>query len=76
MLADCSAYMMSRKSQAFWRHGISTQESESESQSSDSQVRYSFTFRHLAPHFKNSTVIIGDSNTKNFEFGIKKGPKE
>ena len=73
MLADCSAYVMSRKSQAFWRHGIPTQESESESQSSDSQVRYSFTFRHLAPYFKNSTVIIGDSNTKNFEFGVKRG---
>ena len=57
ILADCSAYVMSRKSQAFWRHGKPTQKSDSESQSLDSQVRYSFTFRHLAPHFRNSTVI-------------------
>ena len=32
-------------------------------------VRYSFTFRHIAPFFKNSTVIVGDSNTKYIKFG-------
>ena len=33
---------------------------------------HSSTLRHLAPHFKNSTVIIGDSNTKtlNLEWPI------
>jgi hypothetical protein len=38
-----------------------------------SSVRYSFTFRHIAPHFSNSTAIIGDSNTQNIKFGRSVG---
>ena len=37
------------------------------------EIRYSFTFRHVAPFFKNSTVIIGDSNTKYIKFGKDTG---
>ncbi len=33
------------------------------------EPRYSFTFRHIAPYFNNSTCIIGDSNTQNLKFG-------
>ncbi|KAL5269061.1 hypothetical protein ACHWQZ_G002780 [Mnemiopsis leidyi] len=31
------------------------------------------TFRHVAPFFKNSTVIVGDSNTKYIKFGKDAG---
>ena len=59
---DCSAYVMSRFSQDFWHHGVVENDEVKE-------ARYSFTFRHISPHFSNSTVIIGDSNTKNLKFG-------
>ena len=39
----------------------------------ESTVRYSFTFRHTAPHFKNSVAVVGDSNTQNIKFGKKIG---
>lgn len=32
-------------------------------------VRYSFTYRHISPHFLNYTAVVGDSNTKYFSFG-------
>ena len=41
--------------------------------SEDPLLRYSFTFRHVAPFFKNSTVIVGDSNTKYIKFGKDAG---
>ena len=81
-VSDCSAYVMSRYSQDFWRHGIdavaATPESGDPVQTepilnTEDQVRYSFTFRHIAPFFRNSTVVIGDSNTQNFEFGYQRG---
>ena len=65
-LEDCSMLVCSRHSQDFWTHGI-------EKDLSVDQVRYSFTFRHVAPHFANSTVIIGDSNTEFPSFGNGKG---
>ena len=34
-----------------------------------SEIRYSLTFRQLAPYYVNSTVIVGDSNTHNLKFG-------
>ncbi len=37
--------------------------------SDDNHTRYSFTFRHVAPFFKNSTIVIGDSNTQHLKFG-------
>ena len=81
-VSDCSAYVMSRYSQDFWRHGIdavaATPESGDPVQTepiltTEDQVRYSFTFRHIAPFFRNSTVVIGYSNTQNFEFGYQRG---
>ena len=36
-------------------------------------TRYSFTFRRTAPHFKNSVVVVGDSNTQNIKFGKRIG---
>ena len=62
---DCSVYTMSRYSQDFWQHGIDEDESQ--------ETRYSFTFRHIAPHFANSTVLIGDSNTRYAQFGRERG---
>ena len=63
---DCSVYTMSRYSQDFWQHHIDEDDSQHD-------TRYSFTFRHIAPHFTNSTVIIGDSNTRNVQFGVGRG---
>ena len=65
-LDDCSALITSRFAQDFWTHGIYPDEAISD-------TRYSFTFRHIAPHFINSTVIVGDSNTKHLQFGLNRG---
>ena len=65
-LKDSSIYVMTRYSQDFWQHGINEEDNPD---NGDENVRYSFTFRHVAPHFLNSTVIIGDSNTKYIKFG-------
>ena len=65
-LEDRSVLVSSRKAQDFWQHSI-------EKTDEACGVRYSFTFRHIAPHFLNSTVIIGDSNTKLLQFGEDKG---
>ena len=69
-LQDQSVYVMTRYSQDFWQHEISpmTPESESEPNDADS-LRYSFTFRHISPHFINSTILVGDSNTQDVKFG-------
>ncbi len=63
-LKDGSMYTMSRFSQDFWKHGIE----EGELTDCPNQ-RYSFTFRHIAQYFNNSTALIGDSNTKYVKFG-------
>ena len=55
----------SRYSQDFWTHGIAQDDSEN--------VRYSFTFRNIDPHFIGSTIILGDSNTTHIKFGSEKG---
>ena len=65
-LDDCSALITSRFAQDFWKHSIKPDES-------ITGIRYSFTFRHIAPHFINSTVIVGDSNTKHLQFGSSRG---
>ena len=80
-LKDRSVYIMSRFSQDFWEHGIEPTDAREESEriededtdGAPSEVRYSFTFRHIAPHFKNSLAIIGDSNTQHIKFGKKLG---
>ena len=70
-LKDGSVYVMSRVSQEIWNHGIEPLSNEEDEKESDdkSAVRYSFTFRHIAPYYKNSTALIGDSNTKYVKFG-------
>ena len=81
-LKDCSVYVMSRFSQDFWEHGIEPTDTPSHSEDSEntgntedtaSEIRYSFTFRHIAPHFKNSLAVIGDSNIQHIKFGKKLG---
>ena len=62
MLPDCSLLVCSRKSQDGWMHSIPQDPSIKD-------VRYSFTFRLVAPFFINSTLICGDSNTHNLTFG-------
>ena len=63
-----SMYVMSQQSQMYWSHRI-------EKESSDISTRYSITLRTVGKNFKNSTVIIGDSNTKHLKFSQGK-PKE
>ena len=54
-------YAMSKSSQHFWTHRIV------ESDIEDS-VRTSITFRSVGQNYKNSTLILGDSNTKHLKF--------
>ena len=61
VLKDRSVIVSSRFAQDFWVHGIDPCES--------AEIRYSFTLRHISPHFINSTIILGDSNTTNINFG-------
>ena len=61
ILNDNSLLVSSRFSQDFWRHSIAKCES--------NEVRYSFTLRHVDPHFINSTIVLGDSNTTNLKSG-------
>jgi len=70
---DSSIYVMTRHSQDFWKHSIDALDEHVDSEPDVDKVRYSFTFRHVAPHFLNSTIIIGDSNTKHIKFGREKG---
>ena len=70
-LEDNSALVSSRRAQAFWLHGI--KEIDDKHDAIATGIRYSFTFRHLAPKFVNSTVLIGDSNTRFMKFGEGKG---
>ena len=64
-LLDNSLMVFSRASQETWTHGITPDTSPT--------VRYSITFRQLAPYYLNSTAVIGDSNTQHLKFGT--GPK-
>ena len=64
-LHDRSVLVTSRFAQDFWLHEIKQDDS--------AGVRYSFTFRHIAPHFINSTIILGDSNTERIKFGTERG---
>jgi len=64
-LEDSSFLLTSRYAQDFWQHGILPDDSTEE--------RISLTFRHIAPYFINSTIILGDSNTSRINFGSGKG---
>ena len=64
---DRSIYTMSRKSQSFFKHrldkgGIPTGQG----------VRFSLTFRSVGWQNKNSTCLIGDSNSGHLNFGDQK----
>ena len=60
-LLNNSLLSFSRSSQESWRHEITS--------STATSVRYSLTFRLLAPYYANSTLIVGDSNTEHINFG-------
>ena len=65
-LEDRSLLVTSRFAQDFWKHGILPQEEVSEE-------RISLTFREISPHFINSTILLGDSNTAKVSFGTGSG---
>ena len=46
----------------YWKHSIPIDKSVT-------LPRISLTLRHIAPFFVNSTLVLGDSNTKFFKFG-------
>ena len=59
-----SAYAMSRSSQAWYRHSV-PQPSADEAL----EERFSITFRCLNKKFSRSLILIGDSNSKDVNFG-------
>ena len=61
-----SLYSMTKRSQNFYQHRIETG-------SIAEGTRYSLTFRSVSRANKNSTCVIGDSNTCNIKFGTGKG---
>ena len=60
-----SLYAMTRRSQEFFKHAILPGEIQG--------VRYSLTFRCVSWRNRNSTIVIGDSNTGDLQFGDAKG---
>ena len=63
-MEDGSVLVTSRRAQDFWMYNV-----EQDAGSEAPSVSYTLTFRHVAPHFINSTVIVGDSNTRFMSFG-------
>ena len=61
-----SLYVMSKQSQHAWTHRIDPTEDSRE-------LRYSLTFRYVSKNTNNTTIIIGDSNTRYLKFGSGKG---
>ena len=60
-----SLYTMSRKSQDFYAHEIKPGQTET-------GIRFSLTFRSVSRWNKNSTCVVGDSNTGSLNFGTDK----
>lgn len=60
-----SLYVMTRKSQAWYKHEILDAES--------CQERFSITLRRVNANNKRSTLLIGDSNSKEIKFGSGPG---
>ena len=60
-----SIYIMSQPSQFLWTHRMDA----GDPGDIKHHVRYSLTFRCVGPHFINSCIILGDSNTKHLAFG-------
>ena len=64
---ECHSVLVTRRrAQDFWKHSIEKIDEQCEE-------RFSFTLWHIATHFLNSIVIIGDSNTRILHFGEGKG---
>ena len=59
---DNSIYKTSVKSQHYWSYGVDRPKS------SEGSVTYFLSFRSIHRNHQNSTVIIGDSNTRNISF--------
>ena len=66
ILQDSSLLVTTRFAQDFWKHGILPEEGVT-------TERISLTFRHIKPHFINSTILLGDSNTARVCFGSGSG---
>ena len=58
--------IFSRQSHESWKHSIPVS-------TGTLTVRYSFTFCLVGPHFINSTLICGNSNTTKMKFGTDRG---
>ena len=69
-VSEGSIYIMSQPSQSFWSHRMEVTEEE------DLPERVSLTFRTVGGNYKNSTVIIGDSNTKHLRFSTGKAKEK
>jgi len=67
-----SVYVMTRSSQAWYRHSISPTVNTA-AQLPVEIGRFSVTLRTISKKFNRSTVVIGDSNTKPIKFGSGKG---
>ena len=67
-----SMYVMSRESQNWYKHGVPPVSPDDKSQDSVDD-RFSITLRTLRKQFKRSVLVIGDSNTKNIQFGEGSG---
>ena len=63
-LPDGSLLIFSRLSQDTWKHSVPVD-------LEVTSIRYSLTFRFTAPYHINSTVICGDSNTRDLAFGTE-----
>lgn len=63
-----SLYTMSRSSQNWYRHGVPSPPT-----GQDIEERFSITFRCLRKQSPRSIVLIGDSNTKDINFGTGSG---
>ena len=65
-LKSGSLLVMTRDMQNSWKHSI-------EADPGLNGCRISLSFRHIDPIFANSTILVGDSNTKKLTFGVGKG---
>ena len=65
-LESNSVYIMTRFSQAWFKHGIKPTQ---QTKVNPSIGRYSITLRTIDNKFRRSTIILGDSNTKTIKFG-------
>ena len=66
-VSDNAMYSMSLKSLYYWSHRIE------QPVLSETSVRYSIVFKSMRRNNKNSTIIIGDSNTHKIYFNHEEG---